>query len=151
MNLSRLHQILGETTIQLRKGAEVEHRQVGNVAVTEIYAMPSADSLKESPEIEKIDLVLLVVGVDKKKAAEHKDELIAIMKEYPEPDRLKGGPSFIEVGGVIGSQGAAFQLFALGQVLGIWNIITPRTLKLEGDVVRELAGKGLIMIDGFRP
>lgn len=149
MDLERLHHILINTTVQLRKGAEVEHEQVGQVAVTRVYAMPHES---EAPStMEKVDCVFMLVGVDMTRAEPYRSELIALLDAYPEPSRLAGGPSYIEVGGVLGDQGAAFQLFALGEALGLWKVITPRTLgfKDEGEI-REMAGRGLVMISGYK-
>lgn len=148
MNLDRLYQILRETTVQLRKGAEVEERRVGNVQVTEVYAMPHDAQAKNG--IVKVDCHFIVVGVDKAKAEQHKGELVAILKTYSQPDRLAGGPSYIEVGAEIGDQGAAFQLFALGKVLGLWDIITPEKLGFTGPEASQMAGSGFVMISGFK-
>lgn len=148
MNLDRLYHILHDTTVQLRKGAEVEERRVGNVQVTEVYAMPHEAQAENS--IEKVDCHFIVVGVDKAKAKQYKNELIAILKTYPQPGRLAGGPSYIEVGAEIGDQGAAFQLFALGQVLGLWKVITPEKLNFTGPEAHQMAGLGFVMISGFK-
>jgi hypothetical protein len=148
MDLNRLYHILGDCTVQLRKGPEVERERVGPVDVTHVYAMPHESEAK--PEVEKVDVTFMVIGVDKAVAEAHRAELVTILNAYPEPDRLAGGPSYIEVGGVIGDQGAAFQLFAVGQVLGLWQVITPRTLGFTGDTEREMAGRGLVMITGYK-
>lgn len=153
MDCTRLHTILSETTVQLRKGEVVENKTVGNVQVTTINMMPHESEAR--PEIEKIDLEFLVVGVNRAAAEVHRDELIAILNKYPlapaGTNRLLDGPSYIEVGAVIGDQGAAFQLFALGKVLGLWEIITPRTFGAHGADAERLAGLGYIMISGFKP
>ncbi|OGN21397.1 MAG: hypothetical protein A2915_00975 [Candidatus Yanofskybacteria bacterium RIFCSPLOWO2_01_FULL_41_34] len=164
MNLDRLYQILRETTVQLRKGEEVEGDPKLVDAVKNfkegddidklpggsihIYAMPHESQAKNG--IEKVDLHFIVVGVDKAKAEQIKDELVAILKTYPQPERLAGGPSYIEVGGEIGDQGAAFQLFALGKVLGLWDIITPEKLGFTGPEASQMAGSGFVMMSGFR-
>lgn len=149
MNLDRLHEILRETTVQLRKGAEVEEREVGNVHVTEVYAMPHESESKDG--ILKVDCHFVKVGVDTTKAEEYRDELIGILKTYPAPDRLAGGPSYIEVGREIGDQDAAFQLFALGEVLGLWQVITPEKLGFTGPEARQMAGRGFVMMSsGFK-
>jgi len=148
MNIKRLHEILGETTCQLRKGAEVEHRQVGSVAVTEVWAMPHES--EASAQLEKVDMCLLTIGVDKAQAEKHKEELISLLRDYPQPTDLASGPSYITVGAVIGDQGAAFQLFALGKVLGLWDVITPATVGLTGVKAREIAGNGFIMMSGYK-
>ena len=163
MDLDRLYEILQATTLQLRKGKEIEgdpkfvdaiknfkegddiDKLPGSSA--DIYLMPHESQAKN--DVEKVDLHFLVIGVDKKMAETIKDELIAILKTYPQPERLAGGPSYIEVGAEIGDQGAAFQLFALGKVLGLWNIITPESLGITGPEADEFAGRGFIMMSGF--
>lgn len=161
MNTNRLFAILAETTVELRKGpvfqgtpglvaqAERGDEKLTGGGVLEIYMMPHAD---EAPAgIEKVDVEFEVIGVDKAIAEKHRSELTAILNEYPAPDRLAGGPSYIEVGGVLGSQSAAFQLFALGKVLGLWILITPASMGFTGAEARELAGSGFVMITGYRP
>ena len=161
MNLDRLHQILRETTVQLRKGEEIEGNpklvkaiknfkkgdDVGKLpgGSVHIYAMPHESQAKSG--IEKVDCHFVVIGVDKFKAKKHKIELVRILKTYP---RLADGPSYIEVGGEIGDQGAAFQLFALGKVLGLWDIITPEKLGITGSQADQMAGNGFVMISGFQ-
>lgn len=147
MNLERLYKILAETTAQLRKGEVVEDEVRDGLNVRSIYAMPHESEAK--PEVEKVDCEFLTIGVDKAAAQRHKAELIEILKTYPN-DRLAAGPSYIEVGGEIGDQGAAFQLFALGKVLGLWDVITPKTFGLAGEQARQAAGAGYIMISGFK-
>ena len=148
MNLERLYDILNETTVQLRKGEEIEEKQIGSLQVTHVYAMPPESQVAD--DLKKIDCHFIIVGVDTAKAAMRKDELVDILGNYPEAERLKGGPSYIEVGGIIGDQGAAFQLFALGEVLGLWKVITPKRLGMTGEMADSLAGRGLVMISGYQ-
>jgi len=164
MDLDRLHQILRETTVQLRKGEEIEgdpelvdavknFKEGDDVSKlpggsVHVYAMPHESQAKSG--IEKVDCHFITVGVDKVKAEAHRAELVAILKTYPQPERLAGGPSYIEVGGEIGDQGAAFQLFALGKVLGLWDIVTPEKLGFTGPEANQMAGRGLVMISGFQ-
>jgi hypothetical protein len=144
MNLEKLYEILRETTGQLRKGEVVEQKGIA----THIYAMPHESEAK--PEIEKVDCCFLVIGVDKQKAEQHREELIEILNTYPDLNRLSQGPSYIEVGGVIGDQGAAFQLFALGKVLGLWQLITPELFGFTGEKALQMAGSGMVMISGYK-
>ena len=164
MNLDRLYQILRETTAQLRKGEEIEgdpklvdavknFKEGDNIdklpgGSVHIYAMPHESQARDG--IEKGDLHFIMVGVDKAKAEHYKDELIAILQTYPQPERLAGGPSYIEVGGEIRDQGAAFQLFGLGKVLGLWDIITPEKLGITGPEANQMAGMGFVMMSGFK-
>jgi hypothetical protein len=159
MNIVRLHEILGETTHQLRKGDVLEGtptlveqakrgEELKGGGVLEVYAMPHES--EAAADIEKVDLAFIVIGVDRAKAEQHKAELIDILNSYPEPDRLAGGPSYIEVGAQIGDQGAAFQLFALGKVLGLWDVITPKSLGFDGEAARNMAGMGYVMCTGYK-
>ena len=148
MSLPALYDILAETTVQLRKGPEIVQRQAGVVEVTEVFAMPHVSDAK--PNLELVDLELLTIGVDKARAEAKKDTLIALLKEFPDKELLASGPSYISVGYHIGDQGTAFQLFALGKVLGLWDIITPANFHVTGEKAREMAGVGYIMITGFK-
>lgn len=160
MDIDRLYKILNETTIQLRKG-EVIHGDKPLVdaikagaedlpgGVVTFDMMPAVAEAADG--LIKVDLEFLVIGVHKAKAEQHRAELIALLNTYPNPDSLAGGPSYITVGAEIGDQGAAFQLFALGKVLKLWDIITPEVFGIEGKEADEAAGLGMVMITGFTP
>jgi hypothetical protein len=159
LNLNKLYEILHEATCQLRKGEEIEGTPdlVSAIksgekdlpgGVVEIYAMPHQSEAR--PDLEKVDCEFVVIGVDKAKAEQRRMELIELLDSYPEPERLAGGPSYIEVGAEIGDQGATFQLFALGKVLGLWSVITPATIGITGPEARQLAGSGFVMMSGYR-
>ncbi len=170
MNIDRLYKILSETTVQLRKGEEIEGDPQLVDAIknfkkgdgvdklpggsVHIYAMPHESQTNDG--IEKVDCHFITVGVDKAKAEAHKAELVAILKEWPSEawgspvPKLEEGPSYIHVGGVIGDQGAAFQLFALGKVLGLWDIVTPAKFGITGPEASQMAGNGFVMMSGFR-
>ena len=147
MDTKRLYDLLNQCTVLLRKGEVVREETRLGVHVTIIQDMPHVDEV--SANFEKVDMELLAIGVNKVKAEEHRNEFISLMDTYPEPQRLAGGPSYIEVGSVIGSQGVAFQMFAMGKVLGLWDVITPSSLGLTGEEARNIAGQGFIMITGY--
>lgn len=161
-DLKRLYEILGRTTQQFRKGEVLEGTpelvseikagkpldEIKAGGVVEVYAMPHEN---EADGLEKIDMEFLTIGVDKTAAENERSGLVDLLNAYPQPDRLAAGPSYIEVGAEIGDQGAAFQLFALGKVLGLWDIITPASMGMKGAEARQLAGSGFIMITGYRP
>jgi hypothetical protein len=160
MDLNRLTAILMDATIELRKGEVfegtpelVEQAKRGEKptggGVLEIYAMPHVD--EAAPDLIKVDVEFEIIGVHKATAEHHRDELVKLLQDYPEPDRLAAGPSYIEVGATIGSQSNAFRLFAVGKVLGFWDVITPALFGMSGDQARQMAGNGFIMISGFNP
>ena len=144
MNIERLYKILDECSVQLRKGEEII--QHGNV--TEIFAMPHESEVNN---LEKIDCHFIVVGVEKATTEKYRQELIDILNEYPNMERLKGGPSYIEVGAEIGDQGMAFKLFAAGQVLGFWQVMTPARMGITGPMADQMAGQGFVLITGYKP
>ena len=147
-NTQKLANILHDCSVQLRNGDPLTREAVGPVDVVTIdFNPPVSDA---APHLEVIDLTLLCVGVDREEAEAHKDELATILSDYPDPDVMSGGPSYIAVGGEVGDQGLAFQLFAVGKVLGFWDVITPERMGFDGDEARNLAGQGFVMITGFR-
>lgn len=161
MDLDKLYSILGKTTVQLRKG-DVIHGTPQLVDAVQNYKdgdhlpggvvtfdmMPHESEARQ--DVEKIDMELLTIGVNKEAAEQSRAEFIALLNDYPQPDRLASGPSYIEVGAEIGDQGAAFQMFALGQVLGLWKVVTPKMLGATGEMAKQMAGSGYIMITGYQ-
>lgn len=41
--------------------------------------------------------------------------------------------------------------YALEDVIGLWHLITPYTMHIEGEQARELAGRGMVYMGGFKP
>ncbi len=159
MDIDRLADILHEATTELRKGEVLEgtpelveqvkrgDEELTAGGVLEVYAMPHVD---EAPEgLELVDVEFIVIGVRKAIAEQRKAELVELLKTYPNPRDLSGGPSYITVGGALGSQDLALQLFALGKVLGLWDVITSATMGMTGCQARQMAGMGFVMITGF--
>lgn len=147
MDINRLHEIVGDATKSYRKGKAIAEREEGGIKVTEVYLMPPVEY--DSPELRTIDVHFMEVGVNKKKAEKHRAELQAILEDWPEVGGLQKGPSYIEVGGIVDSQQVALQLFALGEALGFWKVLTPQRIGFTGAEADELAGLGFVMISGF--
>ncbi len=148
-SLDRLYEILKETTTPLRKGPEAVGSVAGGVQVVEIFDMTKEGEAEERFD-RMVDCHFLTVGVDSTKAESYKAELLELLREYPEPERLAGGPSYIEVGAVLGDQQAAFLLFALGEALDLWHVITPAKLGMEGAIADRAAGGGMVMMSGLK-
>lgn len=150
MNVDRVYEILGETTQVFRKGEVLTQENRGGIQVTTIMGYPHESTTH--PDLEKVDMHFVTVAVQKDKATEHRDELVGLLNDYPlEPNGLSRGPSYIHIGGVLGSQEAAFRLMALGKVLGFWDVITPATFHTEGADADRMAGAGFIMVNGYHP
>ena len=148
MNLDHLQAIIDKCTLPLRKGPEAV--ECGEGASQGIVTVPHLD--EAGRDLEEVDMWFLVVGVDKAKAQERKAELIELLKSYPEPVVISNGLfSYITVGAVISDRGTVLRLFALGKVLGLWDVVTPTTLGLSGERAQDAAGRGFIMCTGFNP
>ncbi len=130
MDIEALNEILRMTTAPLRK------------------ARPKIDDTPEASKFEIIDCHLIDVGVHKVAAEAYRDQLVGQLDSCPEPERLAGGPNYIEMGGLVGDQTAALQLFALGKFLGLWEIVTPKDLAPHSDPESqdEMARNGFVMI-----
>jgi hypothetical protein len=61
-------------------------------------------------------------------------------------DDLAGGPSFIALGGWLGSQDLALMLIGAVELAGISPAITPAALGMTGESADMLAGNGLVML-----
>lgn len=97
------------------------------------------------------DLIFFKVSVLGQPRAEDLRDLIkAHQGECYEMDLFDGKEhSFIEVGAWIGDQGLALMLMGLGALLGLWKLLTPRTIfgtLLSDDQVMTFAGRGLITV-----
>lgn len=57
--------------------------------------------------------------------------------------------SYLEVGGWVGDQKTALMLMGLGAILGLWNLLTPKTMVapgLDDDVVKGMAAMGMVAV-----
>ena len=148
-DLQRLLEIIRDTTTCYRKGEEHTIRKTGNLVVEEIWGMPHASEADDG--LEKVDVHFMIIGVNRKRAEQYKYEIIKILKNYPDNSNpLKNGPSYIHVGAVLDNQEKAFRLFALGKVLGFWQVFTPEVLGIKGEEANHLAGLGFVYISGFK-
>lgn len=134
MNMEKLYEILTDSTVQLRTCDPFVEDEIKNEAGEKIF-----------------DCHFLKIGVDPKALEKHKSEFIALMDDFPEPQVLQSGPSYIHVGAILGDQGAAFQMFAFGEAAGLWEIITPAKLGISGPQANQMAGTGFVMITGYQP
>ena len=92
-------------------------------------------------EWEKIEIPMKI-AVHREKAKKYKEELVSVLKKLPKPQRRGPVFSYMDVGAVIGSQGFAFRLFALGEFLGLWRVETPQRLGFSGEKANRMCGLG---------
>lgn len=103
------------------------------------------------PGMKLVSVHFHIVALNEKNCIESRNALIEILSDYPEPDRLKLGPSYIELGAFLGDQLRALMLMAVGEGAGLWRVITPETLHITGAAADEMAGGGMVMISGYEP
>lgn len=152
-----IYNVLDQCSQQLRKGDEVSTGNLGegleHIKAITIDLNPHVSEMAGKPGIEIVDLELLSVGVNKVEAEAVRPELRKLVDETFDVARLKQGPSYIEIGYNLGDQGYAFQLMAVGQVLGWWQVVTPTTTLHVTDpkLALDMAGAGGVWINGYHP
>ncbi|HLC78120.1 MAG TPA: hypothetical protein VJH92_03275 [Candidatus Nanoarchaeia archaeon] len=151
MKTERLYEMLKESTKVYWKGESVERRNAGNVTVTEIFGYDHTNKAPITANFEKIDMVFVDVVVDRDKAENYRTELTTLLEEYPQPDRLVGGPSYIELAPNLEmEQESALRLMALGKTLGLWEVISGKILGATDAETLQMAGNGFLMISGYK-
>jgi hypothetical protein len=140
------HYVL-DHTCTYRKGEPVRAEKIGDVAVVTMDFMPP----REQAPPDAVDLHFLLVAAEKA----DKDEFVPLLRaalgspgEFTNIDarRLIYGPSYIELGGWLGSQDVALRFIGLGAVLGLWKPVTPASLGITGPDAEEMAGRGFVML-----
>lgn len=139
MDWDDLYGILFQTTLCFRKNDEIIERH--SIRIAEVALMPHIDEL--GPDLEQVDVEFFIVAVNTEIAATLRDDLIAVLRQYSPP--AVASLSYITVGAEIGGEGAALQVFALGKVLGLWELLVP-----SGTDAREQAANGFVTITGFQ-
>ena len=81
------------------------------------------------------------------------DEFSSLIEQhYGTVDRLKQGPSYIEIGAALGDQGVALLFMGLGAILGLWTVVTPDLLGArDKQEAKYMVGSGYLMISGYHP
>ncbi len=78
---------------------------------------------------ERVNVHFCTVDVYLTLAQLYKDELEAFLMEHRK--KFFAGPNHITFGAFIGDHSLAFQLLAVGKVLGFWDLITPPKFSTE--------------------
>jgi len=153
MNILRLKEILDETTIEVRKGNTiqlVEQHNEGKLKIHRVYGgLPSEGDVDlRNIDMDRVDCFYIDVLVDTELAKEHKTELIQLLKDYPQPDRLKIGLSYQEMSNHLNDFRLAFPLFALGKTLKLWDVLLPTAT--EDKLRQAQAVTGAIRTTGWQ-
>jgi hypothetical protein len=136
------------TSVERHTGTdEVREHDEGSVHVTEVYAYP------EQPEgATRADVHFVVVAPTE--GFPTKEALIDVVRgalgegEFGTmtDEDLAEGPSYIALGGWLGSQELALRLIGAVELAGIARAITPKLLGIEGPGADQMAGIGYVML-----
>jgi hypothetical protein len=147
-------------TMERRSGEpEVRTSQAGGVAVTEVFGFPEAPAdavhkgfTETPPDRARADVHFVEIAP----TADFPDreELIEAVRgalgqgEFATMDAhdLAGGPSYMALGGWLGSQDLALMLIGAVELAGIADAITPEKLGMTGEIADQMAGSGLVML-----
>jgi len=152
MKTEKLYRILQDTTRVYRKGKVVERKELGNIEVIELFGYDHTSKASTENNCEKVDMIFVDVVVDKTRAEQYRADLEEILKQYPQPEGLTRGPSYIELAQNLGmEQEGVLRLMALGKTLGLWDVISAKTLGMDDATAREMADRGFLMISGYKP
>jgi hypothetical protein len=150
--IDALNEILVRSTILYRKGAEVVERDAGGVHVVEVFGYPQTPSRGRLVDVHFLNVGFTEAACDR---AAFRAAISAALGhgEFLDMDvaTLQGGPSYRTLGVWLGSQEQALRYMALGAHYGLWGVITPATLHIEGEVADELAGSGFVMAGPYDP
>lgn len=139
-------EILTGCTAPVRKGEQVEVERHGAVESVHLYLMPAEGEIKNRDELELYDLHFIHVAVHREKAEELREEFTDAISQVSVWASLVEGPSYITLGGLLGSQDAALAFIALGAHFGWWEIITPASFGATGAQADAMAGGGLVLM-----
>ncbi len=109
------------------------------------------DAQALQPSGHTADLVFFKVSANGGSADELAELVMRNRKgEFADVNLLDGNEhSYIEVGGWIGDQGLAMMLMGLGALLGLWKLLTPKSIfgnMIDEATAMQMAGSGLVSI-----
>lgn len=143
--ISELVAFVSAATEMFRKGEAVEVKG----GATHIYAMPHESDLRTK----SVDVHFVVVGFTEH-AADEPGFVAALRAALDGPGEFGplftkeflAGPSYIALGGWLGSQDLALRFMALGELYELWKVITPGFLGVSGAQADQMAGSGWVLI-----
>lgn len=93
------------------------------------------------------DLVFFKVGLGLIAHPDKKKFLQLVSEEFPH--WLDGKEhSYLEMGANMGDQGIALMTMGLGKILGVWELLTPKSVlgDIPEDMAMMMAGRGMITV-----
>lgn len=94
-----------------------------------------------------------VKALNEPKAEELKSLIASHPGVFTDANLLDGQEhNYQEIGGWIGDQGLALMLMGLGELVGLWKLLTPRSMlgnEIPDDLVQQMAGAGFVAIQSL--
>lgn len=126
---------------------EVEVRPGQGVVVVEVNAYPEAP-----PDSVRADVHFVLVAPTE--GFPETEVLVETVRgalgdgvfQHMGADDLAGGPSYIRLGGWLGSQDLALMLIGAVELADIAKAVTPKVLGMTGETARQMAGAGMVML-----
>jgi hypothetical protein len=106
--------------------------------------------IPETAGHKRVDCYVFRMDVSQAALEEFQPTFRSILASYPDQLRLEAGPSYTEVGAALGDQSAAIVLFGLGELYGLWKVVTPLSLGYTEPRAAQMAAGGGIMITGYQ-
>jgi hypothetical protein len=108
------------------------------------------DPADRQPVGHTADVVFFQVSAKDADANTLKELVKAHHGDYCQVDLFDGQEhGYMELGAWIGDQGLAMQLMGLGAILGLWNLLTPKSMLgkfVNDDLAMKMAGMGMVTI-----
>lgn len=106
---------------------------------------------QKQPDGHVADMIFFKVSAKDGPSADELKRLIQEhVGEFCQCDLFDGKEhSYLQVGGFVGDQGLALQLMGLGTVLGMWTLLTPRSIlgkDIPDDMANGMAGAGFVSV-----
>lgn len=144
---ARLKEIIESCTQEFRPARELPYKNYWGVSL-KVEDLPCES--KSDKKTAKIDCGFIIVGINQEIAMKNKKELEIILEEYFQK-HLIHGPLFTEFSLILdGDQNLALRLFALGESLEFWRIVTPERLKLKEKEAEIMLSNGIVFIQGYK-
>lgn len=130
-----------------------QHARRGTCRCGRCFDRPGED---KQPQGHTADVVFFAVSAHEADA-ETLRQLVSGSKhgEFCEIDLLDGEEhNYTELGAWIGDQGLALMLMGLGTVLGLWKLLTPKTMFPAGipdDLIQQMAEMGMVAVMSEKP
>ncbi len=123
----------------------------------EIFQRPAKDEIPLAGDV-LVDMEIMRVTVSLEAALRYRPEVAEILSLYPgnyyrNLPPLEEDPSYLHAGAALDSQRSALLLFAYGEVVGFWQVITPKRIfgnMISDEMSAEMIRLGYLTISGYR-